>query len=57
MKNWIIVFIIFAIVCIIGYLNKTAFQNCVTNEIQKCEDEGYSNCSVRAKEHCEFIKK
>ncbi len=57
MKNWLIIILIFIIICIVGYMNKNAYKECVNNYSIECENNGYSNCTNKAKEYCQFIKK
>jgi len=53
MKNWIILIIVLVVICIIGYLNRENYDTCVKIKTAECEDNGYLNCEVKAKDFCE----
>lgn len=57
MRGWIITAIIFILLMVIGYLNKNNYQECVDEKVTQCENELGSNCLVRAKDFCNWVKK
>jgi len=57
MKNWLIIILIFIIICIVGYMNKQNYKECVKIQTSECEDNGYLNCEVKAKDFCENDRK
>jgi len=57
MKKWALMLIIFILICVIGYMNKNNYQECVEEHTTKCENEMLTNCKVKAKDFCNWTKK
>ena len=57
MKGWIIGLVIFLLICIIGHLNQSNYQECVQEKTTECEQQNHRACLSKAKDHCQFIKK
>lgn len=54
--KWFILFVVF-ILCMIGYMNRNAYRDCISEQTRECEERNEIGCWVKAKEHCEWVKK
>ena len=57
MKGWILILMVFILFVVLGYLNKQNYADCVSKQVEDCENEFGSNCLVRAKDFCNWVKK
>jgi len=56
-KGWILLFVAFILICVIGYCNQSNHKDCVERETVKCESEGYESCDSKARSTCDFEMK